>query len=367
MNLMTFVRLLALLVIGWTVLALGAGVLGIGTPDSAGSTYFLPRPSLHDALPLHPPEAPGDAEYRLLDQTNGQTNALALPAREDWSLLSVSPWRDKDGNLEVAGRWVCAREGGEGFCGIGFMTLPDSTVKRRVTLDVLPSGKPCWVYGRPGEVLFPAADGKLYRCNIAGQAGEKRPDDSRRLPLNNDENVLQARAVAWATKMPGLGAAALCDPAWSSEPLLGHLVFVSLSHKVFRDGCRVILPAKLWWLVMNDEGDTIVNAGRLTVPGPEEPTNDTIFERLPSIKVGAGGEISLAYLTRESGQRFWQLQSAKLEIDAETAVPRMLQSGTRSNALANDLAPSPLVFSANGECVFAMDGTGQIVKYSIPR
>jgi hypothetical protein len=302
-----------------------------------------------------------------LDQTNGQTNALTLPAREDWSLLSVSPWRDKDGNLEVAGRWVCAREGGEGFCGIGCMTLPDSTVKRRVTLDVLPSGKPCWVYGRPGEVLFPAADGQLYRCNIAGQAGENRPDNSRRRPLKNDENVLEARAVTWATKMPGLGAAYLCDPAWSSEPLLGHLVFVSLSTKEFRNGRRVILPAKLWWLVMDDEGDAIVNAGRLTIPGLEEPTNDTIFERLPSVKVGAGGEISLAYLTRNSGQKSWQLRSAKLEIDAETAVPRMRRSGARSNALANDLAPSPLVFSANGECVFAMDGSGRIVKHSIPR
>jgi hypothetical protein len=367
MNLMTFVRLLAFLVIGCTALALGAGVLGIGTPNSPGSTFFVARPSLHDVLPLARPEAPNIAEYRLLDQTNGQTNTLTLPAREDWSFLSVSPWRDKDGKLEVVGRWVCPREGEHGFCGIGCMTLPDSTVKRRVTLDVLPSGRPCWVYGRPGEILFPAADGQLYRCNISDQAGEKRPDDSRRLPLKNDENVLEARPVAWATKMPGLGAAYLCDPAWSSEPLLGHIVFVSLSNKAFRDGRRVILPAKLWWLVMNDEGDAIVNAGRLTVPGPEEPTTDTIIERSPSIKVGAGGEISLAYLTRNSGQRFWQLQLAKLEIDAETAVPRMLRSGARTDAMANDLAPSPLVFSANGEYVFAMDGSGRIVKHSIPR
>ena len=53
------------------------------------------------------------------------------------------------------------------------------TVKNRITLDVLPTGKPCWVNGRPGEILFPAGDGQLYRCNIAGQA---RENTGRRFP-----------------------------------------------------------------------------------------------------------------------------------------------------------------------------------------
>ena len=281
-------------------------------------------------------------------------------------MLSVSPWRDKDGNLKAAGRWVCRREGEEEFCGIGFLTLPDSTVRNRVALDVLPTGKPYWVHGRPGEVLFPAADGQLYRCNVAGHAGENALDNSRRLPLKNEGNRCKARAVAWETEMPGLTAAYLNDPAVSSDPLLSHLVFVSLSTKEFRDGRQMIRPSKLWWLVMNDEGDAIVNAGRLTIPGPEETRSDTIFERMPSVVTGAGGEIYVVYLTKISRQKFWQLQSAKLEIDAETALPRM-RSGARSNELANDVAPSPLVFSANGEYVFAIDGSGQIVKHSIPR
>ena len=83
--------------------------------------------------------------------------------------------------------------------------------------------------------------------------------------------MVKARAVAWETEMPGSAVAFLGDPAGSSEPLLRHLVFVALSIKDYREGHRVILPSKLWWLVMNDEGDAIVNAGRLTEPGPEEP------------------------------------------------------------------------------------------------
>ncbi len=51
MNLMTLVRLLVLLVIGWTVVSLGAGALGVGLDDAQEPTFFLPRPALEDALP----------------------------------------------------------------------------------------------------------------------------------------------------------------------------------------------------------------------------------------------------------------------------------------------------------------------------
>jgi hypothetical protein len=367
MNLMTFVRLVVLLVIAGTVLSLSAGVLGVGGHESSASTFFVPRPSLHDAVPVSRPEDPSDPVYRLLDQTSGQTESLPLPVRESWSLLSVSPWRDRDGNLQAAGRWVRRREGENEFCGIGFLTLPDSTVRNRVTLDVLPIGKLYWVHDRPGVVLFPAGDGRLYRCKITDPDDEKTLDDSRPGFLKNEENVLKARPVAWEAASAGFSAAYLSDPAGSSEPRFGHLVFVSLSPKILRKGRPVILPSKLWWLVMNDEGDAIVNAGRLTIPGPEEMQSDTSFERMPTVVTGAGGEISLVYLTRCAPERLWQLKSAKLEIDAETALPRMLSPALGSNVLATDLAPSPLVVSASGMHVFALDGAGRVVTHSIPR
>lgn len=109
-----------------------------------------------------------------------------------------------------------------------------------------------------------------------------------------------------------------------------------------------------------------MNAGRLIEPGPEEQWDDTISERLPNVVTGAGGEISLVYLTRSLGQKLWKLRSAKLEIGAETGLPRM-HSGTALDVLAKDVTASPLVVSANGEQVFAIDGSGQIVKHSIPR
>jgi hypothetical protein len=355
-----------LLVIGGTVLALGAGVLGVGAQSPSASTFFMARPSFHDALPLGRPDYPSDAEYRLLDQRNGQIKALPFPAQEDWSLISVSPWRDKDGNLEAAGRWVCRGNGPQEFCGIGRLTLADSTVKKRVTLDALPIGRPCWVYGRPGEILFPAGDGQLYRCKIGGETGEDAADNSQGRPPINEGTVGKARAVTWATATPDLAAAYLNDPSGLSEPRLSHLLFVSLSLKETRGGRQVMQPSKLWWLALNDEGDAIVNAGRLTEPRPEEPRNDTVVERLPSVVTRAGGDINLVYLTKNLSQKLWQLHSAKLEIDAESARPRM-RSRTGSKLLATGVAASSLVVSADGEYVFAIDGCGQIIKHSIPR
>ena len=116
---------------------------------------------------------------------------------------------------------------------------------------------------------------------------------------------------------------------------------------------------------MNDEGDAIVNAGRLTEPEPDRATNDTIFERLPNVVIGAGGKISLVYLARTRAKARGSCsrpssKSTRRPGCRESAVPRPAVCWPRT-------APSPLVVSADGECVYAIDGSGQIVKHSIPR
>ena len=154
----------------------------------------------------------------------------------------------------------------EAFCGIGFLTLPGSTVKKRVTLDVLPTGKPCWVPGRPGEILFPAGDGQLYRCNIADQDRNDGADRSGDRSEKKEEKKSEAHAVSWDAETPGTGVVVLTDPAVLPELGFRHLVFVALSAQEWRHDHRVNLPTKLWWLAMNDEGNAIVNAGRLVAP-----------------------------------------------------------------------------------------------------
>ena len=103
MNLMTLVRLLVVIVVGWTAVSLSAGVLGVVVHQAPDSTFFLPRPALEDAISVGEFDSRGRVRYGLLDQTNGRVDPLTLPEQDAWSLLSVSPWRNKDGNLEAAG------------------------------------------------------------------------------------------------------------------------------------------------------------------------------------------------------------------------------------------------------------------------
>jgi hypothetical protein len=173
--------------------------------------------------------------------------------------------------------------------------------------------------------------------------------------------------VTWQSKEPGSGRAYLCDPTWSSEPAFRHLIIVALSVQKCVKDRRVNLPCKLWWLVTNDEGDAIVAAGRLTEPAAEELNYDNVAERMPYVAKGAGGKISVVYLTRTLGEKTWELRSAKLEIDGETSLPKIQQNAGESAVLADGLALCPLVASADGKNVFALDDSGSCFTRSIPQ
>ena len=178
----------------------------------------------------------------------------------------MSPWRDHDGNLQAVGRWVRREEGHDEFCGLGLLRLPDMTVTSRITLDVLPTGKPCWVPGRPGEILFPAGDGQLYRCKLGGHAEEERPFWFPAAITGGKPRPRQSACGDLGGSSAGFG----CGLSRRSDlvvrtggPPPG---FRGSQRDGSRGGHRVILPSRLWWLAMNDEGDAILAAGRLISP-----------------------------------------------------------------------------------------------------
>jgi hypothetical protein len=368
MNLMTFLRMSLLLVLAWMMVAVGVGFMGVGG-DKAGAstTFFIPSPSLHDAVPTGRPDGPDMVHYQLIDRVTGQIDGLVLPSDPAWSLLSVSPWRDRDGNLEAVGRWVSRREGQDEFCGLGLLSLPQMKVKNRITLDVLPTGKPCWVPGRSGEILFPAGNGQLYRCSVTARSGETL--DGKVDPSEGEATswVESPRQVTWQVQPPGVGAMNLEDPAWSSEPAVRHLVFVSLSVLEQRQDRREVMPSKIWWLVMNDDGDAVVAAGRLTEPDPGDQNDRWTFERMPSVAVGAGGKLELIYLTRLTFENTWRLRSARIMLDEVTALPRLTPGPDANRVVAERLAPASLTVSADGKDVYAIDASGNTVKHPIAR
>ena len=228
---MNLIRLTAVLAIGWTLLALGAGALGVGTPLPAGSTFYIATHSVHDALPVAAPSPFGPEQYRLVDRTTGKFEPLPVPESERWGLLAVSPWRDSEGNLEAVGRWVTrpdAKGNGE-FCGVGIFRLSDATVKERISMDKLPTGRPCWVPGRPGDFLFPVGDGLLYRWRASGGIGSAAGATPDERGSRTADGTPELCAVKWECTPPGAGLPILDDPVWSSEPALKRFVLVALS------------------------------------------------------------------------------------------------------------------------------------------
>ena len=122
MNLMNMVRLCGLVVIGWTLMAMGVGMFVSDLRPAAETNFFLPKPALHEAVAVSPPTQKGMEEYRLIDRSTGRAEPLPLPEDASWGFLSVAPgatrkatlkrWADGVGSMPAASKpfavWGCS-------------------------------------------------------------------------------------------------------------------------------------------------------------------------------------------------------------------------------------------------------------------
>jgi hypothetical protein len=371
MNLMGLLRLIGLVAVGWTVLAMGAGVCGLA-PRSGSTTeteYFMPRPALCEAISLDRVPRPNNDLPSLFDRATGRLEPLAVPPQFRWELVSISPWRSRDGRLQAVGRWVdwSGEAGEQELYGLGLFRLPDATLVRRITLDVLPTSRPCWVPDRAGELLFSAGDGQLYRCRIAGEQTLVKYDGPDDRPEADGARATRAKPVIWRCEEPGRAGAFLTDPVWPTDRRIKHLVFVALSAQRRLGDRTAYEPAKLWWLKMSEHGDAIVAAGRLTRPEKADGTVDLRAERSPYIAIGAGGQINLFYTARESAARGWKVHSVPLEIDQRTGEPQIAKMTAPARPLSGELAVVSLAGSADGQSVYAFTQSGEAHRFSVPR
>jgi hypothetical protein len=365
MNLMNLVRSMGFLAFGWTVLALAVGASGVWSPSLPKANFFLPKPSLQQVVTIRDPAWTGVEQMRLVDQVTGKSVPMGLPAGEVWALLTVSPWRDRNGNLEVVGRW--ARHGRtvgeESFSGLGRFRLPDATVLSRVSLEIIATGRPCLLPGPAGEILFPSGDGRLYRCNLSENSqGDARPS----LLLEEraeSAGTGSARPVRWRCEQPGTGLNYLIDPVCSPEPRLREYVFVSLSSQTCRGKKPLQEPHKLWWLKMNERYDEIQAAGPLIGLDSKNRPIESVVERFPTVTVDADGRLSLWYMTRKPEVKPWRLYSARLEVDPETGAPRVLPG----EMAPGDFAEGPPLSSADGKLVFAMAPNGELTTIELAK
>ncbi len=356
MSLMNLVRSLAALVMGWTLVALGIGAMGGGSPAHPKWTSILVEPSRHDALPH---DFPNSKRYDLIDQSSGDRTPLRLPEGDQWSIVSVSPLRDPSGDLVAVGRWVNRDDGP--FCGLGMFRVSDSAVLSRVVTEILPTGRACWIPGQPLSLLFPAGDGRLHCCRLPTPG-----DESGAGPTTED--FVRARStvpVTWQVKTPGLGEVFLAEPVWSAEPRLRRFVIVSLSLRPSPTPGSVFQPSRLWWLEMNDAADTILSAGPLSSPTTDDDRGAKRSERYPNVAYNPEGEIHLVYLSRRDDENAFRLHSARLGFEPGTGRPRV-QSGHRgSRILGEGLEKTPLLVSADGSHVVALDRAGRIRTFAL--
>ena len=186
MSLMTLVRLFAALFLGWTLVALGIGAMGGGSPSHPAPLAHARRAVACSSVAGH---RLGSERPDLVDRSTGRSTPIHLPEDDLWTIVSVSPWRDSGGDREVVGRWVSRGEGA--FCGMGSFRLSDGAVLSRVPMEILPTGVPAGYPARTRTILFPAGDGQLYRCRLPAARGRGRdfrlgggrlgPDAARRL------------------------------------------------------------------------------------------------------------------------------------------------------------------------------------------
>jgi hypothetical protein len=357
-RLSVLIRLVLLLLVGTTLIALI--ISQVHSPQAGLSPVYTAR---WDLLNLDRQPRPQERKgVYLIDRISERCDFLPMPEGERWGLLSVSPWCDVEGKAEVVGLCYTPSPTGDGhlFWGIARMQLPDLKVIDRLKLDLLPTGRPCWLPGRPGEILFAAGDGNLYRFNF--EVGEEDRTTADVAPGAHSQES-KPRPVTWKCAPPGGGMVSLSDPVWSSHPKLRHLLTAALTfHKRSN---QTLEPSQLWWFIMSQDGMSIEAAGPLCGRKTGAPLEGRSAEHFPNVAVNRDGSIHLVYLSRPRGQYALRLEAMEIEVDLRTGRPR-LKRGCQPRVLAHDCAAVPPVFAADGDSVFMISGSsGRLARYRV--
>ena len=306
--------------------------------------------------------------YYLIDRENGRCELKPLPEGERWGLLSVSPWRDGSGETEIVGQCHARASERDGtvFWGLARIRQSDGTLIDRVKLDVLPTSRACWLPDMPGEILFAAGDGQLYRHSLPQRSnGLSSPDT----PPPVVPEGSGPRRVTWRCRAPGEGTVFLADPYWPSHPRLRHLLFVVLSFKRGPEDRSLNGPPRPWWLEMSRDGTEIEAAGPLCTPESSGPESIEPGHRAPSLRfpiaVDRNGMIELVYLSRKPGQPASDLIALQLELDPKTARPRP-RAGSSPRLLARGCAAVPPICTSDGALVYGISHqSGVIAGYRL--
>jgi len=289
----------------------------------------------------------------FLDAETGQFAKILMPDEDRMEFGSCSPWEDENGESQVVGRWI--HEVGDGVLrccdavGVARYSLPSGRVLDRVPLNVMPAASPCWFPGFSPKVLFAAADGLLYTVTFSDRSESA------------DEPTV--RAITWRCPAPGKQVF-LKDPVWPTDPRLGGRLIVTLSYQTAEPEVRNT-QSQLWWISLNSEGTTIVDAGELVVPEKDSRPNDVTEVRFPNLAVTPEGDLVLTYLWQTLFKDHWELRYSTVSATESTA-PTIVPGSSRS--ITKNHSPTLAPFSADGRWIFSLvkneQGSPEVVRVS---
>ncbi len=340
-----FVRVCDIFAVGFRLLWLGLlGLLGAALLIG----HFVPQPAvsvpsgaqadrLRLALDRNTPTVvppiyagPGDCVARLLDPETGRLKPLDLPTKVWLTSASLSPWRDELGREQMV---VSGFDHASGQIILARYALPSGRVLDRIPIGAPVVVPPCWNPRVPGQILFVAATGWLYRAEFADGVAPK------------------VQPVRWGVRPPGEGSVMITTLSWPNSQRLDGRILVSLWYRVRIGAGMSFTPARLWWLKLDRDGSSIIGAGPLdrSEVDPRNTARRVEQERYPVLVTARNGARAVVYLVNHGGGGKNELRIAPLDIDPVDGTPHV--TAARGVSLADGCANAAPALSADGRWV----------------
>ena len=338
----SLVRLIALLVVGSTVFAVGVSRIEreapiVRTPKSPrliGVNDFYMRDDHRDT--------------RWFDLDTGHMEPMSVEPGDLIEAASQSPWSDARGQSQIVGRWSVRSKIGplstSNDFGLARYTFPGGKLIDHVSTDIMPIGPPAWYPGTRARVLYASGDGRLHQLAFEG-------NDPKSGSAAKPAHEVRPRLIGWNCPRPGLGEPYISDIHWGEDPRLGGAIVVSLRRRELDpDGIVGYSRSELWWLKLDKAGGSIDDAGSLT---PDyHPSTD---ERCPTLAALPDGRLAISFLRQQRGEKAWKVVVGLIRMNPGRGVPEIVADSL--GTLEPRVHPAASGFSSDGRYVAVVVGS----------
>jgi hypothetical protein len=294
----------------------------------------------------------------LLNTETSRLEELSTPGGTVLDMAGLSPWEEGGRRQLIGVGWYpdgSTSSGEASGLEILRLEMPGGKVLDRIAIDdePLPNGPPCWLPGNLARILYPGADGRIYRLDFEGEwtgGAEVRPARIR------------PRELPWQCSSPGNADPFVSDLAWLEDDRGGRRLLASI--RFDRAGAEPPSNWQLWWLELDRNATTIQAAGRLL---ETDETAPKLRRRYPTICRDAAGVPWLAYVATRSRPKVNELRVVPVRFDPGSEVPHARDAEAR--VLAKDcllIPPAPTPDRLGFTVVPRADRPVETVRVQLP-